>query len=171
MKAIQFGWRACSSCGGLFFTERRPVPACKKGGQHVTEGNINRGVPYVVGPLEGALTDGDEPFFRFCANCHGLFCLSGDGDVVGLGICNHAKAGTTAHVIEHDSAIYVLEPIAGSPITAPDKAAAYFECANCGGLYHNWFKTYCNAGGAHTRQTIDLSGASSGERYYLLIAK
>jgi formylmethanofuran dehydrogenase subunit E len=47
--------------------------------------------------------------------------------------CNHAHAGTTAHVLEPDSAIYVLEPIVGSPITAANKATAYFECAKCGG--------------------------------------
>jgi len=51
------------------------------------------------------------------ANCHELFCISDDGAEVGLGVCNHARAGTTAHVLEPDSAIYVLEPIAGSPIT------------------------------------------------------
>jgi hypothetical protein len=68
------------------------------------------------------------------ANCHGLFRISGDGDEVGLGVCNHARAGTTAHVLEPDGAIYVLEPIAGSSITAADKAAAYFESAKWGSI-------------------------------------
>lgn len=170
MKSIQFGWHACSKCGGLFFTDRTPVPNCKAGGQHATSGNTNRGVPHVPNTWTGNFLDGEESNWRFCANCHGLFNIKGDADIVDHGVCNHAQIGT-AHVIEPKSDIYVLLSIGGSPVTAADKASAYFECSKCGGLYHNWNKTYCNAGGAHTRQTYDLSGRTSGERYYLLTAK
>ena len=169
MRTTQFGWQVCSKCGGLFFTGRRPVPGCKAGGQHATSGNTNRGILNVPTLTEN-LPDREEGNWRFCTNCHGLFRIKGDADMVDHGICNHAKNGT-AHVAEPDSAIYILQVTAGSPVTAADKATAYYECSKCGGLYHNWNKTYCNAGGAHTRQTYDLSGRTSGERYYLLAAK
>lgn len=169
MRTTQFGWQVCSKCGGLFFTGRTPVPGCKAGGQHATLGNTNRGILNVPA-LAGNLPDWEEGNWRFCTNCHGLFRVMGDADIADHGVCNHAKGGT-AHVIEPNSAAYILQVTAGSPVTDADRSAAYFECSKCGGLYHNWNKTYCNAGGAHTRQTYDLSGRTSGERYYLLPAK
>jgi|WetSurMetagenome_2_1015567.scaffolds.fasta_scaffold72199_1 hypothetical protein len=171
MRAIQFGWQVCSKCGGLFFTGRTPVPGCNAGGQHTTTGNTIRWVPYVANTPDASFSDAEEPNWRYCKNCHGLFCVKGDADTVDHGICNHAKPGTKAHVIEPKSAVYILEPKAGSPVTAGDKATAYYECSKCGDLYHNWNGTSCNAGGTHTRQTYDLSGRTSGERYYLLQAQ
>ncbi len=170
MRTTQFGWQACGTCGGLFFTARKPVPQCKAGEKHATSGNTNRGI-FNVPTLTDTIQDREESNWRFCANCHGLFCARGDSDMVDQGVCNHAQTGKTGHVVEPNSAIYILEPIEGSPVTASDKATAYYECSKCGGLYHNWNKTYCNAGGSHTRQTYDLSGKTSGERYYLLKAK
>jgi hypothetical protein len=100
-----------------------------------------------------------------------LFCVRGDAEIVDQGVCNHAQTGKAGHVVEPKSAIYLLEPIAGSPVTAGDKAIAYYECSKCGSLYHDWKATVCNAGGSHTRQTYDLSGRTNGERYYLLKAQ
>ena len=170
MRTTQFGWQACSKCGGLFFTGRTPVPHCKASGQHATSRNINRGILNVP-TLADNIQNREENNWRFCANCHGLFCARGDANHVDQGVCNHAQTGKTGHVVEPNSAIYLLEPIAGSPVTAGDKAIAYYECSKCGGLYHDWKTTVCNAGGSHTRQTYDLSGRTNGERYYLLKAQ
>ena len=168
-RTIQFGWQACSKCGGLFYTDRKPVPICKKDGVvHATVGNTNRGVINVP-TLTDNLPDWEEGNWRFCANCHGLFSIKGDAGEVDHGICNHAKTGK-AHIIDPNSATYILQAFGGSP-DAGKKAIAYYECSKCGSLYHDWKTTVCNAGGPHTRQSYDLSGHTSGERYYLLEAK
>lgn len=171
MRTTQFGWQACGKCGGLFFTGRTPVPGCKAGGQHKTAGNTNRGVPYVANTQGVSFSNAEEPYWRFCANCHGLFCARGDADMVDQGVCNHAPSRNAGHVVEPKSAIYLLEPIDGSPVTDREKAIAYYECSKCGGLYHDFQTTVCNASGSHTRQTYDLSGRTNGERYYLLKAQ
>lgn len=163
MKQIQYGWQACSKCGGLFFTDRKPVPTCKKGGQHATAGNTNRGVLYLVSaPGIGVgepLTE--EGNWFFCANCHGLFHMTGDADVTDHGRCNHAQTGTV-HVRAPESSEYIVAFKEG-PLTPAEKPTAYFECTKCRGLYHPWSSgTACNAGGEHT---------SFGEKYYMLSAK
>ena len=87
MKTIQFGWQACSKCGGLFYTDRTPVPTCEAGGQHETSGNTNRGVMNVPATWTDNFPDSEEPNWRFCANCHGLFRILGDADAVDHGVC------------------------------------------------------------------------------------
>jgi hypothetical protein len=166
MKAIQFGWQACSKCGGLFYTDRTPVPTCQAGGQHATSGNTNRGVMNVPATWTDNFPDSEEPNWRFCANCHGLFRILGDADAVDHGVCIHAKMGSIAHVIAPGSSLYVLESIGGSP-GAADRASAYYECSNCGSLFHDWPNgTLCNAGGQHVKAPDQRGG-----KYFLLKAK
>ena len=133
------------------------------GGEHATAGNTDRGVLYSYSkPGIGAgepVTE--ERFWRYCANCHGLFHVKGDAEAVEYGRCNHAKTGT-AHVVEAESSEYILARIEGSPAEA-EKAAAYFECRKCAGLYHPWLSgTACNAGGQHK---------PFGDKYYTLSAE
>lgn len=164
MYNIQYGWQACSKCGDLIYTDRTPVPTCKAGGQHATSGNTNRGVLNVPNTWTDNFPDWEEPNWRFCANCHGLFRIYGDAGHVDHGVCNHAKVGT-AHVIAPGSSFYILETKVGEP-TATEAAVAYYECFKCGSLFHDWKVTTCNAGGQHEKLIFAAAG-----KYFLLNAK
>lgn len=172
-RTTQSGWHCCRKCGGLFFTPAyhgiaSANLACKGGGVHNFRGTTNRMLAKVDPPAPENAAQGREQVWRFCANCHGLFRLTGDADHVSHGVCNHARAGTTAHVVAPNSAFYILEPQKGT-LPAARQASAYYACANCGGLFHDWAGgTSCNASGHHTRATIDLSGWFSGGWYYEL---
>jgi hypothetical protein len=162
MKQLQYGWQACSKCGGLFYTDRKPVPTCKKGGQHATAGNTNRGVVWLLEkPGVGAGEEvTEEMFWHFCRNCHGLFHVRGDAEASDYGKCNHAPQPGTDHMIEGD--MYIVQFIEGYPVGA-DRRTAYFKCSKCAAMYHPWSSgTACNAGGEHT---------PFGEKYYFLSAK
>ncbi len=140
------------------------MPTCKKGGQHATAGNTNRGVVWLLEkPGVGAGEEvTEEMFWHFCGNCHGLFHVKGDADVVDYGKCNHAKTGTD-HVVASGSAMYIMEVKEGFPAGIREKRTAYFECEKCAGLYHPWRNgTACNAGGEHT---------PFGYKHYTLKAK
>jgi hypothetical protein len=164
-KQTQFGWQVCSNCGGLFFTGRGHPPTCKAGGNHVTAGNTNRGVQHVPNTYQDNFPDWEEGNWRFCGNCYGLFRIYGDADAVDHGVCNHAKTGS-AHVAEANSSFYVLSAIGGPPASAADALAAYYECSKCGGLFHDWKATACNAGGQHEKALH-----ASSVKHFLLKAK
>ena len=152
-KQIQYDWQVCSRCGGLFFTGRGEtrIPSCKAGDgkqPHVTAGNTNRGVQYVPNTNKDNFPDGEEGNWRFCGNCYGLFRVYDNPSSFDHGICNHAKTGS-AHVAEAGSSFYVLS-VSGSP-QAGEMAGAYYECSKCGGLFHDWNVTACNASGQHEK--------------------
>lgn len=168
MKQTQYGWQVCSRCGGLFYTGRGHTPTCKAGDgkqPHTTAGNTNRGVAYVPNTNTDNFPTADESNWRFCGNCYGLFRVYDNPTSFDHGICNHAKTGS-AHVAEANSSFYVLSSIGGSPASAADMAGAYYECSKCGGLFHDWKATACNAGGQHEKA---LRAASV--KYFLLKAK
>ena len=166
-KQTQYEWQVCSTCGGLFFTGRGHTPTCKAGDgkhAHVTAGNTDRGVPYVPNTNTDEFGDAQESNWRFCGNCYGLFRVYDNQTSFDHGMCNHPKTGS-AHVAEANSAHYVLE-VSGGALSAADAAGAYFECSKCGGLFHDWATTVCNAGGQHEK-----TKHAGGVKHFLLKAK
>jgi hypothetical protein len=166
-KQIQYDWQVCSRCGGLFYTGRGHTPTCKAGDgkhPHTTEGNTNRGVQHVPNTNTDNFPDWEESNWRFCENCYGLFRVYDYATSFDHGMCNHAKTGS-AHVAETNSAFYVLEAKVGEP-SAAEAAGTYYECSKCGGLFHDWTVTACNAGGQHEKFIYAAS-----VKYFLLKAK
>lgn len=155
---IQFGWHACTKCGGLFYMDRTPIPTCKKDGQPHTPALTNRGVPFVRMGKDLPTGSGDESSWHFCINCHGLFCVSNASG----NVCNHAKSGTV-HVMEGST--YILFPMVGPPTSPEDKEMAYYECIQCGGLFHDWNSTNCNTDGPHETAWVE------GKNIYYLLPK
>lgn len=168
VKPTQFDWQVCSRCGGLFYTGRGHTPTCKAGDgkhPHTTEGNTNRGVRYVPNTTTDNFPAGEEANWRFCVNCYGLFRVYDYATSSDHGVCNHAKTGS-AHVAEANSDFYVLEAKIRQEPTAAESTVAYYECSKCGGLFHDWAVTACNAGGQHEKFLYAASG-----KYFLLNAK
>ena len=163
-KQTQYDWQVCSKCGGLFFTGRGHTPACKAGGNHETAGNTNRGVEHVPSTNTGEFGGGYESNWRFCGNCYGLFRVYDNPTSFDHGMCNHPKTGS-AHVAEANSDHYVLE-VSDAAVSAADAGGAYYECSKCGGLFHDWATTACNAGGQHEK-TLHAGAV----KHFLLRAK
>lgn len=169
-RTTQSNWRCCTKCGGLFFTGQYGKVSieqlkCKGGGKHDFAGTTNRKLTKVDPPAYPEQSETEEAYWRFCVNCRGLFHVLGDADMVFKGICGQTGGD---HEYDQTHANYVLKYKVGSP-TRDESAVAYFECVQCGSLYHPWNDTAatCNNGGRHTRAQTQFE-LEPRDKYYIL---
>jgi hypothetical protein len=134
---LQYDWRWCHKCRGLFFSGgQQQVGTCPGGGKHEKNGSGN----YVLSHDEPAFNGQHD--WRWCHRCQGLFFSGGQQRA---GSCpaggQHEKNGSGNYALAHEA-------------TGFDGQADWRWCHKCRGLFFSGGQDYagsCPAGDQHEK--------------------